>query len=243
MSSPSSARPICCSIVATYGNARISSLIRLPTLNISSNDVPGSALLACTTKCPSSNSGMNWPPSDGSQSSAAMNATTSTTATVAKRSLTQTAARACARRSRAIHAASARCDGNSSAPSAGVTVSAVTSDASTAAMNASASGPMNSPCTPEMKYTGTNSATTASVAKITGERISSDASRTTSTRGRGRRERRVLAQAAHDVLDVDDRVVDEHADRDREAAERHRVERVAEAGEHERRGDERQAES
>ena len=52
-------------------------------------------------------------------------------------------------------------------------------------MNASASGPMNSPCTPEMKYTGTNSATTASVAKITGERISSDASRTTSTRGRG----------------------------------------------------------
>ena len=107
-------------------------------------------------------------------------------------------------------------------------------------MNASASGPMNSPCTPEMKYTGTNSATTASVAKITGERISSDASRTTSSARPRRRERRVLAQAAHDVLDVDDRVVDEHADRDREAAERHRVERVAEVVEHERRGDQRQ---
>ncbi|HMM35750.1 MAG TPA: hypothetical protein PKA62_13565, partial [Thermoanaerobaculia bacterium] len=35
----------------------------------------------------------------------------------------------------------------------------------------------------------------------------------------------VLAQAPEDVLDVDDRVVDEAADRDREAPEGHRVER------------------
>ena len=33
----------------------------------------------------------------------------------------------------------------------------------------------------------------------------------------------VLAQAPKDVLDIDDRVVDEFADGDREAAERHRV--------------------
>jgi hypothetical protein len=71
----------------------------------------------------------------------------------------------------------------SSAQSAGVTVNATTSEASTAETNASASGAMNWPCTPEMKYTGTNSATTASVANSTGERISSDASRTTVSRG------------------------------------------------------------
>ena len=104
--------------------------MRRPTLSISSNDVPGSALLACTTKWPSSNSGMNSPPSVRQpRADAPTNATTSTTATAVKRSLTQTAARACARRRPPIHAASARCDGSSRAPSAGVTVSAVTSDA------------------------------------------------------------------------------------------------------------------
>ncbi len=43
-----------------------------------------------------------------------------------------------------------------------------------------------------------------------------------------RREIAVLAQAADDVLDIDDSVVDHHADRDRQAAQRHRVERHAE---------------
>jgi hypothetical protein len=49
-----------------------------------------------------------------------------------------------------------------------------------------------------------------------------------------------FAQAAHDVFDVDDRVVDERADRDRHAAEGHGVERGAERVEHEHGDDERE---
>ena len=40
------------------------------------------------------------------------------------------------------------------------------------------------------------------------------------------RPRRGLAQAAHDVLDVDDRVVDDHPDGDDEARQDHRVDRA-----------------
>jgi hypothetical protein len=57
-------------------------------------------------------------------------------------------------------------------------------------------------------------------------------------RGRGRPP--VLAQAPEDVLDVHDRVVHEGADGDGEAAERHRVDRDARRGEHERRDGDRE---
>ena len=50
----------------------------------------------------------------------------------------------------------------------------------------------------------------------------------------------VLAQPAEDVLDVDDRVVDQFADRHGQAAERHRVDRHAEPLEDQPRDDDRQ---
>ena len=71
------------------------------------------------------------------------------------------------------------------------------------------------------------------VAKTIDVRISSVASRTTTARpapppAAGR----VLAQPPDHVLDVDDRVVDERADGDGHAAERHRVDGGAEGAQH-----------
>ncbi len=45
---------------------------------------------------------------------------------------------------------------------------------------------------------------------------------------RGKRLRRVLPQAAHDVLDDDDRIVHQRTERDGQATERHRVQGAAE---------------
>ena len=55
-----------------------------------------------------------------------------------------------------------------------------------------------------------------------------------------RRQRRILPKPAHDVLDVDDRVVHERADGDRQPAERHRIDRHVEAAQHEDGGSQRQ---
>jgi len=55
-----------------------------------------------------------------------------------------------------------------------------------------------------------------------------------------RLEPRVLPQAAHDVLDADDRIVHQHTERHREAAERHGVEREAHVVENRDGGEERQ---
>ena len=68
-------------------------------------------------------------------------------------------------------------------------------------------------------------ATMMTVANTIDVRISSVASRTTAAAGSCSPPglRAVLAQPAHDVLDVDDRVVHERADGDRHAAERHGV--------------------
>ena len=52
--------------------------------------------------------------------------------------------------------------------------------------------------------------------------------------------RRVLAQPAHHVLDVDDRIVHELTDGNGQAAETHAVERQPEAVHGKHRGDERQ---
>jgi len=43
---------------------------------------------------------------------------------------------------------------------------------------------------------------------------------------------RILPQASQDVLEVDDRVIDEHAEGDGEPTERQRVQREAEVLEH-----------
>ena len=80
------------------------------------------------------------------------------------------------------------------------------------------------------------------VAKRIALRTSDEARNTTSSAGRRSASgfARFQAQPAEDVLDVDDGVVHQRADRDREAAERHGVERAAEGGEHEDAHDERQ---
>ena len=68
---------------------------------------------------------------------------------------------------------------------------------------------------------------TMSVPYVIELRISLDASRTTSIAGRGSGAAVLLQPALH-VLHIDDRIVDELADRDRDPAERHRVDRDAE---------------
>ncbi len=54
------------------------------------------------------------------------------------------------------------------------------------------------------------------------------------------RQLRVFAEPAHDVLDVDDRVVDELANRNRQSTEAHAVERQAEPIERDHRREQRQ---
>ena len=73
-----------------------------------------------------------------------------------------------------------------------------------------------------------------SVANRIALRTSDEARNTTSKAGRrlGLGLVPILAQPAEDVLDVDDGVVHERADRDRESAERHRVETTSEEREH-----------
>ena len=80
------------------------------------------------------------------------------------------------------------------------------------------------------------------VAKTIDDRISSVASRTTSAAGSRSPSglALVFAQAPHHVLDVDDRVVHELADRNRHAAQRHRVDAGAERAQREDRRGERQ---
>ena len=72
------------------------------------------------------------------------------------------------------------------------------------------------------------------------ERTSLDAGDDHVEHGRGLPVLPVLAQPAEDVLDVDDRVVDQLADGDGQAAERHRVDRQAEQREHDRRDQDRE---
>jgi hypothetical protein len=69
LSDPNSVANLIGDTVATAGFARRSCEIRAPTRLISSSDVPG-APLACSTKCPSRNSGSHSPPKKGSSASA-----------------------------------------------------------------------------------------------------------------------------------------------------------------------------
>ena len=104
--------------------------------------------------------------------------------------------------------------------SSGISVSASTSDTSTAAESVSDSARKNWPTTPDSRPSGANTTTVVSVELTTGAMSSAIASRD--------RRRRSLLHAAMDVLDHDNRIVDDQADRDREAAHRHQVDRLAE---------------
>ena len=119
---------------------------------------------------------------------------------------------------------------------------ATRSDAISAMMYAKASGASSRPSTPDSPKIGRKTSTMMIVAKTIDVRISSVASRTTSAAGRccSDRSRRVLAQPPDDVFDVDDRVVDERADGDGHAAERHRVDAGAERAQHQHGGGQRQ---
>ncbi len=120
--------------------------------------------------------------------------------------------------------------GSSHEHSTGVTVNATTSDAVRATTYANPSGLNSRPSTLPSRNSGRNTSATITVAKTTECRISVLASYTISRADLRASERqlRVLAQTAHDVLDVDDRVIDELADRDRQPAEAHAVDGEAE---------------
>ena len=102
------------------------------------------------------------------------------------------------------------------------------------------SGVNSRPSMPGSANSGTNTSTMISVAKTMPSGPRGWRAATTSSAGSGCAAGAVLPQPAKDVLDVDDRVVDQLADRDRQAAQRHRVDRQPEPLEHQRRDDDRQ---
>ena len=111
-----------------------------------------------------------------------------------------------------------------------MTVTESTSEISTATDSVSDSARKNWPTTPDSSPSGANTTTVVSVELTSGATSSRD--------GVARRSSAPFAGAAMDVLDHDDRVVDDQADGDRQAAHRHQVDRLAEQPhEHERRDD------
>ena len=95
-------------------------------------------------------------------------------------------------------------------------------DAIIANTTASAIGTNRKRATPDRKNIGTNTMQMHSVETNAGTPISPAPTMIASL------ERRADVQVALDVLDRDDRLVDQDADREREPAERHQVERLAE---------------
>ena len=85
-----------------------------------------------------------------------------------------------------------------------------------------ASARKNVPVTPVIEISGRNTTIGVIVDPTSGTRISSIALRIASPRDSAR------VAMHHDVLDHDDRVVDDQADRGGQAAERHQVEALAE---------------
>ena len=106
--------------------------------------------------------------------------------------------------------------------SSGISVSACTSEISTADASVIDSARKNWPTTPDSMPSGTKTTTVVSVEPTTGAISSRIASC-------DRLRRRLAAvQMAVDVLDDDDGIVDDEADGDGEAAHRHHVDRLAE---------------
>ena len=104
---------------------------------------------------------------------------------------------------------------------------------STEAITVRPNGRNHSPATPGMKATGMNTATIENVVAATASPISavpfSAAVRRSSPR----------LHVAHDVLAHHDRVVDQHADRQRQAQQGHEVEREAAQPDRDEGGDHR----
>ena len=113
--------------------------------------------------------------------------------------------------------------------SSGISVSACTSEISTAAASVIDSARKNWPTTPDSMPSGTKTTTVVSVEPTTGATSSRIASWTDCAG------RLAAVEMPVDVLDDDDRIVDDEADRDREPAHRHHVDRLAEPAHHEER--------
>ena len=99
---------------------------------------------------------------------------------------------------------------------------ATTSEKNTAIAAVQPNWTKNLPGTPLMNAVGRNTAISVKVVAITARPISSAASIAACVG------RLAHAQVAHDVLDLDDRVVDQDADHQRQRQQRHDVEREAE---------------
>ena len=115
----------------------------------------------------------------------------------------------------------------------GVSVSATNAENPTAAATVTPNSPNNRPVSPVMNDTGTNTAISTSVVAMTAKPISREPLIAASTGGLA------ALDAPHDVLEHDDGVVDDEADREHRAEQRQRVDRVAERGHHDGRGDDR----
>ena len=112
-------------------------------------------------------------------------------------------------------------------------VSAITIDSSTAIASVIASAPRKLPVTPESSASGANTTTVVNVVPITAANMSLVPSSIACAVG-------ALLEPAHDALGDDDRVVDDEADRHREPAERHQIQRDAEPAHHGERPEQRQ---
>ena len=117
-----------------------------------------------------------------------------------------------------MRAASAAPSGTTHCASSGIRVSASTSEISTATESVIDSALKNWPTTPDSSPSGANTTTVVSVEPTIGA-ISSPVACSTASAPLA------LAQPAMDVLDHDHGVVDDQADRDRQAAHRHEVDR------------------
>ena len=115
--------------------------------------------------------------------------------------------------------------GSSHEHSTGVTVNATTSDAVSATTYANPSGFNSRPSTLPSRNNGRNTSATIDRRKHDGmTNLGAGVVHDFQSRlARFRRQLRVLAQPAHDVLDVDNRIVYELADGDGESAEAHAV--------------------
>ena len=199
VSSPASARPICCSTLTTPLIASSCSDKRTPNSRMGLRPVPGVALKA-STKWPSRNSGNRFTENCGKNTQAA--AKQSTLSAINRRACTKPLPKsfACADLSACSQRGSARgaLRVKVSTASAGVKVSATMSEAKVETIKVAASGAKNRPCKPLKSSTGSSTSATTSVAYSTGARTSSEPSNTTLPRvcspalGSSKRSRRII---------------------------------------------------
>ena len=124
--------------------------------------------------------------------------------------------------------------GGMRAASIGVSVSATNSEIITATDTVMPNSRRNAPIRPVANATGRNTAATENVAAHAASVISRVPERAAASA------RRTALAVPLDVLEHDDRVVDHDADREREAQQRHRVQREVEHPDQAERGDDRE---